>query len=455
LIVLLLILTPSMTSREEANLAIQRHSFNMTESEPLSIILTMSATVSAGYAIYNTFKDASKEKERKNQLGEAKAMAALFDDTHRDLCTAVHGFLQSLLQAGQKFVESSASVSCTGIGNLEILKGSLAEADEKPFGNAEQINAVIQDMCSESFTERAAIKLHLEIERWNGVQQGLGCSTSSLDTSFLEQAWKKHGAARIQPTSNSLQQSQFRFITPMDWIAIGLFLVVLHTDIYSAIGAFSSANSAADVYQSFTTNQVESLQRLSCRLSYPMYLRSLRVKALETALLAVDFNSANLKLPPVHDLDVGSDCEGYDMVCLSQTRCLRAIADMSPNRACGRETISRELAYRKSCLFSSKLDEISNSHEGTDCKLRNGKFYQVCGPDSTLPVVSITTIVPTTCFQWETWYPGGALTRANSGKARPVATYHASRECSQRFQSLKDVGELVSNFKKKKIPCKW
>jgi len=433
-------------------LDIEQYNLNTTVTEPITILLTLQAIISAGYAVYTTFKNIQDIKDGKKKLAHANVMVNLFKTTQTNLCQSVREFLASLVRAGQMFVQSSQNPDCsTHEYKIALLKRYLAGAHGQPFGKKADIDAIVHKVCSAGFTTQAAIELNLEILWWRGVEQGLGCSALPVDTTFLEAVWSG-SPATTQASSSLLQKHQ---LNPINVIGVGLFITVIHTDMFSATGAFSPVGSAADVYEHFTTDQVEGLRLISCRLSYPMYLRSLRVEALERALLALDFESAGLDFPSLNDLDVcgkTSQCQ-YRMVCLKQERCLRAIVDMfPPGSDCHRDEVS--LAKERQCfsyLMGDKdtSNKLSNFPVGSECKLLNDEFYKFCGARRE---TTITTIVPVQCFSWQQWEPQ----RANSyERMKPVAEYQASEGCSRPFQSLLDAYNLIGKFSEEKEACNW
>jgi len=428
-------------------------------------------------------KAPKKKKNEEVRQADAIAEVTLHMKTQRNLCGSVSSFLRSLIEAAilldtthpevhaqSQHLDEEEAHAHQDLGgeppaheqDLEYLKRFLAEADTmatnegspSPFGNLDQIEQTVQEVRSDGFTRLAAVELNLVIERWKGVQLGLGCEPPRMETKFLEKLWRDPSASSL------LQKSQHKLINPLDWIAIGLFITVLHTDIFSVTDAFSAMGSARDVYGQFTRLNVENLQMLSCRLSYPMYLHTLRVKALERAFLGVSFSKANLKLPEIHAIDVcgkPDECQGYDMVCLSQHKCLRAIADMFPKGSpCSRYPADGNFPERpEACLqnfFNTDIRKVSHESEGLDCKIDNGKFYKFCGPDGEADG-TITTIVPTQCFTWETMLPEGVDTGNHYYSAKPIAKYDKNKKCSDQFKALEDVTLLAGDFKRRLASC--
>lgn len=449
LVMLFLILTPISASR---SLAVENHiqnrtrlHFNQTSSAAtLSLCLAVQGVISASYSVYSTYKSYKAYEDEKGKIIQAKDLVGLYKTTHTVLCGAVDDYVRSLLSGAQTFQSIAQHPNCDQ-AEKSFLVTYLAEVRGQPLGNKEEIREAVDRICRDGFTKSDAMALKLEETWWMGVAQGLGCQSGPVDDKFLTDVWS--GSSAMQ--SSSLLQRK----SGVDVIGIGLMFVSMNTDAFSIFGTFTPEGSSAKVYEDFTINSIQSLNRLSCRLSHPMYLRSLRAEVLEKATLAFEFNHAGLTLPQQNvDVckDIPEECD-FHMVCHQSKKCLIQIVDLfdKSHSVCGRNSFP-SVEEQSKCFTIWTMDEdrtkaISDSHAGSVCQKNPSQFYKICGPSG-------QGIVHQSCIKWgdSEWVPD----RVNGyQRMKPVAKYDSL--CQTPFDRLKEASELIQNLEEKKTECGW
>jgi len=448
---LFLILTPISASR---SVALGGHvqngtrlHFNQTSSvAELGLCFLVQGIISASYSIYSTYQSYKDFEIEKEKVSQASGYVSLFHNTHAVLCGAVDGYVRSLLKGAQQFQSIAKNPECDQ-ADKDFLVTYLAEVRGQPLGPKPEIQAAVDSICSKGFTKSDAMAIKLEETWWKGVEHGLGCKTEPVDDKFLTDVWSGSSANQ----SSSLLQRKLA----VELISLGLFVVVMHTDAFSFFDTFTPEGSSAKIYEDFSIQSLESLKQLSCRLSHPMYLRSLRAEVLERATLALEFSHADLTMPQ-QDVDVCQDkyeeCVHY-MACHEKRRCLIQIVDLFDKQDdCGRELFhTTPTEQRQRDCFEiwarneKRMESISSAYIGQLCLAKpSSQFYKFCGPNG-------NGIVHQSCLKWEDWEPK----RVNAYQhTRPFAKYDENCE-NTPFDRLKQASELVQNLGEKKTECGW